>query len=167
MPLYEFYCSECHCIFNFISRRVDTKSRPACPRCKKPRMERKVSLFSLSKGRKESDEETPFPDMDESRMEKVMEEMSREADSMDEEDPRQMGRLMRKLYNASGMELGAGMQEAIQRMESGEDMDQIEADMGDVLENEDPFSAEGAKKGLKKLRNRVLPPNVDDELYEL
>jgi hypothetical protein len=69
------------------------------------------------------------------------------------------------------------MEEALRRMEAGEDPEKIEEDMGDVLE-EDPFGGllggegeekdpgGGEKKGLGRLR-RMLPPSVDPELYEM
>ena len=28
MPVYEFYCSDCHAILNFLSRQVNTDKRP-------------------------------------------------------------------------------------------------------------------------------------------
>lgn len=166
MPVYEFYCADCHVIFNFLSRRVNTEKRPSCPRCTRPELERRVSLFAISKGRKESDED-PLPDLDESKMEQAMAALAGEAENMDEEDPRQVARLMRKLYDATGMDMGTGMEEAIRRMEAGEDPDKIEEEMGDILEEEDPFSEEIAKKGFGKLRRKYLPPAVDDTLYEL
>jgi putative FmdB family regulatory protein len=166
MPVYEFYCPDCHMIFNFLSRRVNTEKQPDCPRCQRPKLGRQVSLFSISKGRKESDEE-PLPDLDETRMEQAMEALASEADGVNEDDPRQVARLMRKLYDATGMNLGSGMEEAIRRMEAGEDPDKIEEEMGDLMEQEDPFSGEGTKKGLKGLRNKYLRPRVDDTLYEL
>ncbi len=57
------------------------------------------------------------------------------------------------------------MEEAIRRMEAGEDPDQIEEEMGDLLEDEDPFSF-GDSQSLKGLRRR-LPPSVDTTLYEM
>jgi hypothetical protein len=153
-------------IFNFLARRVNTDKRPNCPKCARPELERRVSLFAISKGRKEDDED-PMPDLDEARMEQAMAALAGEAEGMDEEDPRQMARLMRKLYDATGMNLGSGMEEAIRRMEAGEDPDKIEEEMGDIMEEEDPFEGLGAKKGMKGLRKRFLPPQVDDTLYEL
>ena len=64
----------------------------------------------------------------------------------------------------TGLEMGEGMQEALKRMESGEDPDQIEAEMGDILENEDPFQL-ASKKGRKRA-NRPAPKK-DDTLYDL
>ncbi len=167
MPVYEFYCPDCHMIFNFMSRRINTSKKPRCPKCGREKLDRKISLFAVSQGRKESNEDPGLPDMDETSMERAMEELAKEADRIDEEDPRQMAALMRKLYSSTGLKLGPAMDEAIQRMESGEDPDTIEQEMGDILEEEDPLLGEGGKDSLKKLRKKVLPPNVDETLYDL
>ena len=82
-----------------------------------------------------------MPDIDESRLEQAMQAMAAEAEGMNEDDPRQAARMMRKLYEVTGLQLGGGMEEAIRRMEAGEDPDQIEAELGDVLEGEDPLAA--------------------------
>ena len=92
--------------------------------------------------------------------------MAGEADEINEDDPRQMAGLMRNLYDATGLQLGQGMEEAIRRMEAGEDPDQVEEEMGDLLEGEDPFTFDG-QSGLKGLRRRFKPPEVDETLYEL
>ncbi|MDF1554778.1 MAG: zinc ribbon domain-containing protein [Deferrisomatales bacterium] len=167
MPVYEFYCGDCHVVFNFLARRVNTEKRPDCPRCGRQELERQISLFAISKGRKESDGgDDEFPDLDEAKLEQAMGALASEAEGMDEEDPRQVARMMRKLYDATGMDLGDGMAEAIRRMEAGEDPDTIEEEMGDLLEGEDPFSG-GSSRKLKGLRRRLLPPQVDDTLHEL
>jgi hypothetical protein len=75
----------------------------------------------------------PFSNMDESQLESAMESLASEADGIDENDPRQAANVMRKLFDATGMPLGGSMQEALKRMESGEDPEKIEEDMGDVL----------------------------------
>ena len=165
MPIYEFYCTDCHTIFNFFSRRINTETIPRCPKCGRPRLERRMSTFAISKGREESEEE-PFGDLDESKMEKAMAALAGEMEGIDEEDPKQAAQLMRKLYDVTGLNLSSGMEEAIRRMEAGEDPDKIEAEMGDVLEQEDPFSV-APKAGLRDLRRRCLPPTVDDTLYDL
>jgi hypothetical protein len=70
---------------------------------------------------------------------------------------------MRKLTEMTGLKLGSGMEEALRRMESGEDPEQIEAEMGDLLEGEDPFLTEGQKGAGRRTR----PPRKDETLYEL
>jgi len=164
MPIYEFYCKSCHMIFNFFSSSVNTDKRPRCPHCQKTVLERRMSVFATLRRQEEDSEDMPFPDMDESKMEQAMNILAREAEHMDEDDPRQAAQLMRKLTDMTGMELGPGFQEALSRMEAGEDPEQVEAELGDVLEEENPF--EMKKKG-KALLQRMLPPKRDETLYDL
>ena len=164
MPIYEFYCSDCNTIFNFFSKTINTEKRPACPKCPNPRLDRKMSVFSrLKNTNQEEGDDMPIPDFDESKMEKAMNLLASEAEHMDEEDPRQAANLMRKLTDMTGLNLGPGMEEALHRMEAGEDPEAIEAEMGDLLEGEDPFSFQ-AKSG-KKIR--VNPPVIDETFYDL
>jgi putative FmdB family regulatory protein len=174
VPIYEFYCADCHTVFNFLARRPNTKKRPACPRCGRPKLDRKISRFAVSKGRSESREhDEPAAGLDEAKLERAMAEMAQEADGINEDDPRQMGRMMRKLYDAAGLPLGQGMEEVVRRMEAGEDPDKIEAEMGDLLDEEDPFLGESSgpegesRRGLRRLSRRLRPPEVDDTLYDL
>jgi putative FmdB family regulatory protein len=164
MPIYEFYCKDCNTIFNFFSRTVNTKKKPKCPKCKKKTLSRQVSLFSFTgKAKEDSDiEDLPF---DESKMEQAMKMLAGEADKIDEEDPRQAANLMRKLSDMTGLKLGQGMEEALSRMESGEDPEKLEAEMGDLLEDEDPFILPG-KKG-KDVKAKRPAPLRDETLYDL
>lgn len=162
MPIYEFYCSDCHMIFNFFSKSINTGKNPQCPRCRKVQLDRRMSVFASPKNKGE-EAEMDMPDLDESKMEKAMGLLAGEMEHMDEDDPRQAANLMRKLTDMTGLDLGPGMQEALQRMEAGEDPEAIEAEMGDLLEGEDPFLLKG--KGSKIRKND--PPRVDETLYDL
>jgi putative FmdB family regulatory protein len=162
MPIYEFYCRECNTIYNFFSRRVNTEKVPTCPRCKDVPLKRKVSVFFTTSG-KTSAENDGLPDIDESRMEKAMAMLASQAEGINENDPRQAAQLLRKLSQAAGLPLGDGMEEALSRLERGEDIEQIEKDMGDILDGEDPFALGG--RGKKTLRGSE--PQVDETVYEL
>ena len=166
MPIYEFYCQKCHTIYNFFSRSVNTETIPKCPKCKKVDLERQVSIFASISSKKGEEKEGGMPDLpdfDESKMEKAMNLLAGEMDKVNEDDPRQAADLMRKLSEATGLKMGPGMEEALSRMEKGEDPEKIEAEMGDLLEGEEPFILEAKKKGEKT----SAPPNVDETLYEL
>ena len=170
MPIYEFYCQNCHTIYNFLSRAVNTKKIPNCPTCLNVALQRKVSLFSaISGGKKEESESGGDADLppgfDEAKMEKAMGMLAKEAEHLDENDPRQAAQLMRKLSDATGLAMGPAMEEALHRMERGEDPDKIEAEMGDLLEHEEPFLLEN--KGSSVKGERRSRPNVDEKLYEL
>ena len=165
MPIYEFYCVDCHTIFNFFSRRINTETIPACPKCGRLKLERQMSVFAVSKGRKEQDD-NPLGDIDESKMERAMAALAGELEGIDEEDPKQAARLMRRLYDTTGLNLGSGMEEALRRMEAGEDPDKIEEELGDILGEEEPFAVK-SKQGLYELRRKYLLPHVDKTLYDL
>ncbi len=163
MPVYEFYCADCHTVYNFFSQSVNTDKRPTCPKCGRPELERRASLFAISKGLKEN--AGGMPEVDEARLEQALASMAGEFEGMNEDDPRAAARMMRKLFGASGLKLGPGMEEALQRMEAGEDPESIEAEMGDVLEHEDPLTDQSGTN-LKALR-RLLPPRIDETWYPL
>lgn len=162
MPIYEFFCAGCNTIFNFFSARINTSKTPQCPKCSKP-LCRQMSTFATI-GRAKEPEEAGLPDIDESKMERVLESLTREAGNINEDDPRQMAGVMRKFTEQTGLALGEGMEEALARMEAGEDPDKIEAEMGDILEDEDPLSM-FAKKAGRSVRRAA--PQRDETLYEL
>ena len=164
MPIYEFYCAECNTIFNFFSSTVNTKKKPKCPRCKDKVLSRQVSMFAFTGKAKEDGGLDDLP-IDESKMEKAMEALAGEADNINEDDPRQAANLMRKLSDMTGLKLGPGMQEALTRMESGEDPEKIEAEMGDLLEGEDPFELPEKKGTAAKVQRAA--PRRDEKLYDL
>ena len=164
MPIYEFYCEDCNTVFNFFSRTVNTRKIPNCPKCKTKKLSRQASLFAVTGKAKEDGDLDDLP-IDESKMEKAMNLLAREAEGINEDDPKQAANLMRKLSDMTGLKLGPGMDEALQRMEKGEDPEQVEAEMGDILENEDPFIISG-KKGAEPKAGRRKPLK-DDTLYDL
>lgn len=166
MPIYEFYCSACDTVYNFFSRSVNTDKIPFCPHCKTRRLRRQMSLFAnISGGREDSEgDQESMPAFDEAKMEKAFAMLSSEAEKMDENDPRQAAQLMRKLSDAAGIGMGEGMEEALRRMERGEDPEQIEAELGDLLNEEEPFLLDG--KSGKRLRKETTP-RVDETLYDL
>lgn len=164
MPIYEFYCDDCNTIFNFFSHKINTTKVPKCPKCHQSDLKRQMSAFSFTGKAKESDVEDDLP-FDEKKMEKAMQMLAGEADKVNEDDPKQAADLMRKLTEMTGMELGPGMQEALRRMEAGEDPEKVEAEMGSILEEEDPFILDGQKNKAAKLRKPV--PQYDKTLYDL
>lgn len=164
MPIYEFYCEKCNTLFNFFSKTVNISKTPSCPKCGLHPLSRQMSAFAFTGKAKEDDgmENLPF---DEGKMEQAMQMLAGEAENIREDDPRQAADLMRKLTDMTGMELGPGMQEALRRMENGEDPEQIESELGDVLGEEDPFLLPG-KKG-RGASGKWNAPLRDDTLYDL
>ena len=149
MPIYEFYCPDCHRIYSFLSKSVNTSGRPRCPGCKGRKLRREVSTFAMTGKAEESDGMDDLP-IDESKMESAITALAGEAEGMNEDDPRAAARLMRKFSSMTGLEFNENMEQAMQRMEAGEDPEKIEQEMGDMMgEDEDPFILP-SKKGGKK-----------------
>ncbi len=163
MPIYEFLCPDCNMVFNFFSSRTNTDKRPDCPKCGRSALEKQMSSFSVI-GKAREDGDDPFAAIDEEKMERAFEGLMKEAEHINEDDPRQMAQLMRKFTDRTGISLGEPVEEAIARMEAGEDPDQIEREMGDLLDGDGAFSLEAMKK---KVRNRYRSPIHDETLYEL
>ena len=141
MPIYEYACPKCRVIFNFLSKRISPDRLPVCPKCGNKKMTRQMSRFAFSRGLKEpaaspagEGGDMPMPDFDDPRVERAMTELERDMEHMDENNPRHMAQMMRKMKDL--MPPGSvpkEMETAIKRLEAGEDPEKIEEDMGDLL----------------------------------
>lgn len=141
MPIYEFACPKCRRIFSFLSKRVAPDRLPVCPKCGNKKMSKRISRFALTRKLAEPTAKTgaepgepPMPDMDDPRVARAMAEMERDMEHLDENNPRHMAHMMKKMKDL--MPPGSVPKEldlAIKRLEAGEDPEKIEADMGDAL----------------------------------
>ncbi|MBM3822315.1 MAG: zinc ribbon domain-containing protein [Verrucomicrobia bacterium] len=146
MPIYEFACPRCRKIFSFLSKRINPDRTPSCPKCGSTRMDKQISRFAHLKGvsetpganmnadEEEASQEGPMPDFDDPRVQRVMGEMERDMEHLDENNPKHMAHMMRKMKEL--LPPGSAPKEldtAIKRLEAGEDPEKIEEDMGDVL----------------------------------
>lgn len=142
MPIYEYACPKCRRIFNFLSKRLNPDRLPACPKCGNKKMAKQVSRFAAIKRLAEpaakpdagAGDEPPMPDLDDPHVERVMSELERDMEHLDENNPRHMAHMMRKMKEI--MPAGSVPKEldvAIKRLEAGEDPEKIEEDMGDML----------------------------------
>src|SRR5215831_5546271 len=154
MPIYEYACPKCRVIFNFLSKRINPDRLPVCPKCGNRKMEKQMSRFAMSRGLKEPSAagagegvEEGGPDFDDPRVERAMMELERDMAHMDENNPKHMAHMMKKMKEI--MPAGAVPKEldvAIKRLEAGEDPEKIEEDMGDLLG--DMMGGEGGPGGM-------------------
>lgn len=110
MPDYDFRCRECEKTFTVTFARVNDvdDADPRCPACgagSPRRLIRRVAILT--------DEDT--------RMERLL-DPARLA-GVDENDPHEMGRLMREMAGELGEDAGPEMTDAIERLESGDESD--------------------------------------------
>lgn len=169
MPIYEFFSPDTNRIYSFYARSLaQGKMVPRCPDDPKARMERLVSKFAVTGRAKENMADGPGSDVD-PRMEGVMAEMEREMASMSEDnpDPRQLGRMMRKMSEATGQKMSDAMQEMVARLEKGEDPAKLEEEFGSSLEEMGESFPEENNPSVKTALARRSVPSRDPVLYEM
>jgi hypothetical protein len=167
MPIYEFYSPDTNKVYSFFARSLaQGKKTPRCPDKPGARMERMVSRFAVT-GKavenKDSPHEAPDP-----RMDRVMAEMQSEMAGIDESnpDPRALGRMMRKMTEATGQPMPKEMDQMIRRMEAGEDPEKLEEEFGDAFEGMD-MPGEETPGDPGSPRHAIRRPARDPALYEM
>ncbi len=183
MPIYEYYCPDNHTVYQFYAKTLaQGKKIPRCPDNPKFRMVKCVSSFAVTKGGKGEDA-PPSPEAgeaeggDDARMEAAMNAMEKEFAHVDENDPRAMGRMMRRMAEMTGEKIDGEMEEVVRKLEEGADPESLEEAFGDEGGGEDdPYGDPGAgeadtakepreKRQRFKARRRPLARR-DPKLYD-
>jgi hypothetical protein len=124
-------------MYNFLSKRVNPERLPVCPKCGNKRMQKQLSRFAMCRNLKESsgpDNGPEGPDFDDPRIARAMAEMEQDMEHLDENNPRHMAHMMRKMKDLMPPDaVPKEIETAIKRLEAGEDPEKIEADMGDLF----------------------------------
>jgi len=106
MPIYEYRCADCKRRVSIFFRSFANVNEPTCPNCDGRNLTRLVSRVATVKS-------------EEARLE-AMSDPSAFGD-VDENDPKSVARVMRKMGNQMGGEdLGPEFNEMVDRLEAGE-----------------------------------------------
>ncbi|MBI3913372.1 MAG: zinc ribbon domain-containing protein [Chloroflexi bacterium] len=115
MPIYEYRCGDCKRRVSVFFRSINAITEPRCPNCDGANLTRLVSRVAAIKS-------------EDARLE-AMSDPSAFGD-VDENDPRSVARMMRKMGDQMGGEdLGPEFGEMVDRMEAGESPEEIEKTM--------------------------------------
>ena len=115
MPLYDYRCSDCRRRVSVYQSYSDYgKVQPACPQCGGKRLERVLSRVRFARS-------------EESRLE-TLSDPSAWGD-VDDQDPRSMAKMMRRMGGELGEEMGPEFNETVDRLEAGENPEEIEKSM--------------------------------------
>lgn len=123
MPTYDYICNNCNQRFDvFMSFSEYGKKPVACAHCKSKNVRRRMTKVRIAKS-------------DESRMDSI-------AGGLEglEDDPREMGRVMRKMGKEMGEELPPEFNEVVGRLEAGQSPAEIESavpNLGDAGASDD------------------------------
>lgn len=128
MPVYEFRCQSCQ---NKVGVRMSYaeygKKQPVCPVCGGKKLTRSIGRVRIAKSE-----------------DRRMEDLSDPAfmGDVDENDPKSIGRAMKKMGKEMGEDLPPEFEEITSRLEAGEDPEAIEKSMPDL------GGGEGAGSGM-------------------
>lgn len=187
MPIYEYYCPKNHTVYQFFARSLaQGRTTPKCPDNPRWALRRVVSQFAFTgRARVQKEAEAGAPDgdaADDARMEAAMGAMETEFSAMDENDPRAMARMMRRMSELTGEKIDGEMEEVVRKLEEGADPDELEEKLGAGAGGpeggeDDPFGEspggppanEAEKKEARmryKLRRALTAPRRDPKLYD-
>lgn len=181
MPIYEYYCPDNHTVYQFYAKTLaQGRTIPPCPDHPGYRMQKLVSSFAVTRGRPDpavtsadgADSEGLGDAAEAARMTAAMQAMEREFSSVDETDPRAMGRMMRRMAELTGEKLDGEMEAVVRRLEEGADPESLEAELGSSEDDASPpadagLPAQDKREPKHRYRlRRALPPRRDPHLHD-
>lgn len=118
MPSYDYRCTNCSKRSAIYQTYEEYGTVPVeCPHCRSKDMQRLIGRIRIAKS-------------EDSRLEDLSDPSS--WGDFDENDPKSMAKMMRKMGNELGEDMPAEFDEVVDRLEAGEDPEQIEKDMPDL-----------------------------------
>lgn len=118
MPTYDFVCNNCNQRFDvFLTFAEYGKTPVICAHCNSKNVRRRMTKVRIAKS-------------EESRMDSMADDFSG-FEGM-EDDPRAMGRMMRKMGREMGEDLPPEFDEVVGRLESGQSPEEIEKEIPDL-----------------------------------
>jgi putative FmdB family regulatory protein len=112
MPTYDYRCTDCGKRVSIFQTYEEYGKKPVhCPHCNSDRLARLINRVR-------------FVRSEESRLDTLADPSA--WGGLDEEDPRAMARMMRKMGNELGEEMPPEFDEVVDRLESGESPEDIE-----------------------------------------
>lgn len=118
MPYYDYRCQSCKKnVRIFIAYADYDDAQPQCPYCDSEDLKRKVTRITVAKS-------------EDSRLDAMMDDPS--LAGLEDEDPKALGRFMRKMSNEMGEDMGDEFNEVVDRLEKGESPESIEKSMPDL-----------------------------------
>jgi putative FmdB family regulatory protein len=117
MPIYRYQCLSCKKRFEvFLSYTEYGTRQVSCPHCKSEQVQRRIERIRVAKS-------------EESRMDALTDVSDLEGL---ENDPRALGKMMRKMSNEMGEDVGPEFNEVVDRLESGQSPEDIEKAIPDL-----------------------------------
>ena len=127
MPVYQYRCLDCHRRFEiFMTYAEYGQKQVLCTHCDSQNITRRIGRIRVAKS-------------EESRLDAISDPGSLEGL---EDDPKALGRMMRKMSNEMGEDLGPEFTEVVDRLESGQNPEEIEKSLPDLGNESGGFAGE-------------------------
>ncbi len=119
MPIYEYRCLKCGKRVSLFIRSIAAAgdAQPRCPSCQSQELRRLVSRVAVLAS-------------EESRLDNLADPSS--LGDVDENDPRSIGRWMRRMGQETGEDLGPEFGQVVDRLEAGQSPEEIEQALPDL-----------------------------------
>jgi putative FmdB family regulatory protein len=128
MPIYQYRCLNCKKRFEVFLSYAEYGTRPVqCTHCGSEDVLRRIGRVRIAKS-------------EESRLDSLADPS---ALAGMEDDPRELGRMMRKMSSEMGEELGPEFDEVVGRLEAGQSPEDIESELPDLNGSEGGFPGGG------------------------
>lgn len=117
MPVYEYRCLKCKRHFNqYLTYSEYGHKIVQCPHCHGRQVQRRIGRIRVTRS-------------DESRLENFS-----DIDNLEgiEDNPRELGRMMRRMGSEVGEEMGPEFNEVVNRLEKGQSPEEIEKELPDL-----------------------------------
>jgi putative FmdB family regulatory protein len=119
MPNYEYICDDCHQRFSLAIAYADYgRKKVSCPYCGSSRINRRIGRVRLVRSNG-------------ARMQQFKDLADPQSIDPLENEPREMGRRLRKLSEEIGEDISPQFNEVVERLESGQSTDEIESALAD------------------------------------
>ena len=135
MPIYEYRCADCQKKVSVFFRSFSAvdQEQARCPICHGTHLTRLVSKVRVIRGASSAGSEDGFDDS--------------ALDDLNENDPRSLGRMMRRMADETGEDMGPEFGEVVNRLEKGEDPESIEKSMPELADMDGDSGGPGASMG--------------------
>ncbi len=120
MPTYDYFCLDCHKRFDLFMTYSEYGTRPVtCSHCGSENVRRRLTRVRIAKS-------------EESRLESLEDWADPAALEGLEDNPRELGRIMRKMGRELGEDLPPEFDEVVDRLEKGQSPEEIESALPDL-----------------------------------
>ncbi|MDZ7843203.1 MAG: zinc ribbon domain-containing protein [Anaerolineales bacterium] len=117
MPAYDFQCQQCNHLFEiFKTYQEYDPSQVSCPLCSSDQAQRVIKPVRIARS-------------EESRLDSLADPQQLAGI---EDDPRALGKMMRRMSSELGEEMGPEFDEVVDRLEKGQDPEDIEKELPDL-----------------------------------